>query len=369
MRSDNYIRQNQRDIQRDRSITERSRRSLGKSFSLWLACSLASVSGLATAAERPSAAPPLPVLEGRSAARSSTAVKIKPSAEANYILGPGDQISIHVVNFQEIPRTPMPVDLTGWIPLPLVGRVQVSGLTTSQVAAELSRRLEEYLLHPDVSVSVVEFRSQPVSVLGAVRNPGVQQVQGRKTLVEVLSVAGGLDQNAGSTLKITRRLEWGRIPLASAKDDPTGEFSIAEISLKSILAATNPEENILVQPHDVVSVPRADTVYVIGQVQKAGGFVLSDHEKVTVLQALSMAGGLDRVAQPQSSKLLRRVPDDPSRVEVPVDLKKILAGKIPDIQMQPDDILFVPNSLPKRASVRALEAAVQMATGLVIWRR
>jgi polysaccharide export outer membrane protein len=169
-------------------------------------------------------------------------------------------------------------------------------------------------------------------------------------------------------LKLTRRLEWGRIPLANATDDQTAQFSVAEVRLKSILEAKNPAENIVVRPFDVISVPRADTIYVIGQVQKSGGFVLNDLAEVTVLQALSMAGGLDHSAKPQDAKILRRVASASSRTEIGVDLKKILGGKTSDVQMQPEDILFVPSSASKKAGVRALEALLQAGTGVAMWR-
>jgi polysaccharide export outer membrane protein len=185
----------------------------------------------------------------------------------------------------------------------------------------------------------------------------------------MLSSAGGLDTTAGSSLKVTRRLEWGRIPLPNAVDDATGQYSVAEVSVKALLEARNPAENILVKPSDVISVPKAETIYVIGQVLKSGGFVLNDKEEISVLQALSMAGGLDRSAQPQNARILRRVSSTSARVEVPVDVKKILDGKTSDVHMEPEDILFVPASAPKKAAIRALEAAVQMGTGLVIYRR
>jgi polysaccharide export outer membrane protein len=288
---------------------------------------------------------------------------------AGYVVGPGDQIAFRVVNADEINDKPIPVDLSGYVRLPMVGRFRVAGLTVAQIEAELTGRLNAYFLRPDVSVSIAEFRSQPVSVIGAVRNPGIQQVQGRKTLVEMLSLAGGLDPAAGSTLKITRQLEWGRIPLPSAVDDTTGQFSVAQVSLKSILEARAPEENILVKPNDVISVPKAENVYVIGQVQRAGEFVLREREDVTILQALSMAGGLERTAQPQHARILRRTPGAASRTEIPVNLRKILDGKASDVSLKAEDIVFVPSSLPKKAAIRALEAAVEIGTGVVIWRR
>jgi len=290
-------------------------------------------------------------------------------AQPDYVLGPGDQITVRVANLEEIAPTPVMIDMSGYVRLPMAGRIKVSGLTVAQVEAEVTTRLKQYVKRPDVSVSVTEFHSQPVSVIGSVRTPGVHQVQGRKTLVEMLSLAGGLDATAGTTLRITRRLEFGKIPLAGASDDATGKFSVAQVSLKSIMEAKNPEENIQVQPYDVISVPRADTVYVIGQVPKSGGFVLNDREKMTVLQALAMAGGLDRTARPRDARILRRSAEGAERTEISVDLKKILENKTPDVAMQSDDILFVPNSVPQKAGLRALEAAVQIGTGIVIWRR
>jgi polysaccharide export outer membrane protein len=290
-------------------------------------------------------------------------------APSDYVLGSGDQIIVRAMDVDEINDKPILIDMSGFVRLPVVGRIKVGGLTIAQLETELAQRLNRYVKKPDVSVSVAEFHSQPVSVIGSVRTPGIQQVQGRKTLVEMLSLAGGLDATAGNSLRITRRLEWGQIPLAGAVNDPSGQYSIAEVSLKSILEARNPEQNILVKPNDVISVPRAETVYVVGQVQKAGGFVLNDREQVTVLQALSMAGGLDKSAKPQNAKLLRRPPEGTSRTEIAVDLRKILDGKTSDVPMQPDDILFVPSSTAQKAGLRALEAAVQIGTGIVIWRR
>jgi polysaccharide export outer membrane protein len=287
-----------------------------------------------------------------------------------YVIGSGDHITVHAMNVEEIPDKPLLVDLSGFVTLPLLGRLQVSGLTTEQVEAEITKRLKTYVLKPDVAVSIAEFRSQPVSVIGAVRNAGVHQVQGRKTLVEMLSLAGGVDTTvAGSVLKLTRRLEWGPIPLAGAASDPTNQFSIAQVSIKSLLEAKHPEQNILVKPYDVISVPRADLVYVIGEVLKGGGFPLTDGTDVSALQALSMAGGLDRMARPQSARILRRITGASERIEIAVDLRKMLDGKASDVRMQPEDILFVPNNVPKRAALRAVEAAVQMGTGIVIWRR
>jgi polysaccharide biosynthesis/export protein len=301
--------------------------------------------------------------EQESNPKNQTASSQKRDIPTGYILGPADQITIHVVNLDEINDKPLLIDLSGCIRLPMVGQIMVAGLTVEQVASEVGAHLAVYMKHPDVSVSVTEFRSQPVSVIGSVRNPGLQQVQGQKKLLEMLSLAGGIDNTtAGSTLKITRRLEWGPIPLPTATNDPSNQFSVAQVSIKSLLDASKPGENIQVKPYDVISVPRGETVYVIGQVVKPGGQLVNDSDQITALQALSMAGGLDKMAQPQHSRILRRVPGEPSRIEIPIDITRILNGKSTDVRMQSEDILFVPNSVPKRAAIRALEAAIQMGS-------
>ena len=287
---------------------------------------------------------------------------------SSYVLGPEDQIVIRALDAEEISDKPLRIDMNGYIRLPLAGRVRAAGLTIEQLEAELVSRLKAYLQKPDVAVSITEFRSQPVSVLGAVKNPGVHQLQGRKTLVEILSLAGGLNTDAGRSVKITRRQEWGKIPLRSAAADSSGQFSVAEVSLKAILEATNPEENIVIRPNDVITVPRAEMVYVIGQVQRAGGFVLNERENISALKALSLAGGLDKSSSPRNARILRGA-GGANRMEISLDMKKILEGKAPDVPLQPEDILFVPASTPKKAAIRAVEAAVQIGTGIIIWRR
>jgi len=288
---------------------------------------------------------------------------------STYVLGPDDQITVRVLDVDDIGSTPIRIDPEGYIRLPYVGRTRAAGLTVEGLQAELAARLKTYIHEPDVTVALTEFRSQPVSVLGAVRNPGIHQLQGQKTLAEILSLAGGLDTAAGPTVKITRRLEWGRIPLRNAWDDSTGQFSVAQVSVKAILEARNPEQNILILPHDVISVPRAEMIYVAGEVARAGGFVLNERESMSVLEALALAGGADHYASPQHSRILRRSSTGEDRTEIPVDLRKVLDGKAEDIALRPDDILFVPNSTPKRAAIRAIEAAVQAGTGVAIWRR
>jgi polysaccharide biosynthesis/export protein len=286
----------------------------------------------------------------------------------NYVLSFDDEITIQVMDVSEIPPNPLRIDKSGHIRIPLVGQVKADGLTIEQFQALLTERLKTFVLSPEVTVSVSAYRSQPVSVMGAVKNPGVYQLEGLRTLVEVLSLAGGLDSSAGGTVKITRQLAQGRIPLGNASDDPTGQFSIAEANLNSNFGRREGINNIVLRPFDVIEVPRARMVYVIGQVTRAGGYILQERNTIGILQALALAGGLDSSASPQHVRVLRYSPGSSSRTEVPIDLKKILEGRTPDVELLPEDILFIPANVPKKAALRAVEAAVQMGTGVAIWR-
>jgi polysaccharide biosynthesis/export protein len=300
--------------------------------------------------------------------RAQGQTKEDPAFPSAYVLGPDDQIAIRILEAPEIAEKPVRIEPDGYIELPLVGRLRASGLTATELKDALTAKLRTYIREPKVTITVEEFRSQPVSVIGAVNSPGIHQLRGRKSLVEVLSMAGGLRPDAGYNVKITRQLEWGRIDLPNAVTDASGRFSVAELSLKSIMEARNPDANILAKPNDVISVPRAEMVYVVGEVEKAGGFVLNERETVSALQALSLAGGLRPTAARQTARILRPT-DSPDRKEIPVNLAKLLTGRSEDIMLRPGDILFVPSSATRRAGVRALETAISIGTGVVIWRR
>ncbi len=300
---------------------------------------------------------------------------VVPAAEAasagvtGYVLGAGDQISIHAVDADDISDKPIRVDSNGNVRLPMAGLVKVAGLTTEQLESEIARRLTPYIRDPQVSVTLVESQSNPISVLGEVKDPGVHQIQGPRTLAEALSLAGGLKEDAGYTVKITRNIKYGAIPLASAKTDESGQYSVAEVNMKELLDARDPKVNIQVYPHDVITVPRAEMVYVVGEVNKPGGFALNATASVSVLQALSLAGGLSHDAFPKAARILRPDKQTSARLEIPINLRGILAGKAEDLNMRPDDVLFIPNSAARNAALRGMEAAIQIGTGIAIWGR
>jgi len=284
------------------------------------------------------------------------------------VLGPDDQLSVHVLNVDEIGPQPIRIDMEGNINVALAGRIHAGGLTVELLENEIAKRLKSYLLSPTVSVNITEYHSQPISILGSVSKPGIYQLQGHKTLFEALSLAEGLRTDAGDQIKITRRKEWGPIPLESAVTEPSGEYSVARVSIKSIMEATDPKENIEMKPGDVISVPKAKMVYVVGSVRRPGGFVLSEKETLSVLQAVSLAEGLDRTAAPRKAVILRSATENAGGTKVPIDVSSILSGKSNDLPLKANDILFIPTSAAKSIGYRSTEALIQAATGVVIYK-
>jgi len=286
-----------------------------------------------------------------------------------YVLGPDDVLTFQVRDAEEFQGHNFRIGGDGLLYLPLIGAVRAAGKTVVELQSEVQQRLGEFIREPEVVVQVVEYRSQPVSVLGQVNNPGVIQVEGRKRLLEVLSMAGGLKPDASDKLKITRQVDMGPIPVPGATLDPTGKYYIAEIDLTNILEAQNPAENIEVKPFDVITVPKAKLVYVIGEVNRPGGFVIEDKEKISVLTALSLAQGFTRLAAPGNARLLRVANGQTERVQIPVNLKRIVQGKAEDILLMPEDVLVVPSSKSREAFDRLANTGLGILAGIIVWRR
>lgn len=305
----------------------------------------------------------LPAAWGLSCALAATA-----DAPSAYVLGPGDEIGLWALGAEEISAHPLRIDPAGFLDVPLLGHFQAGGLTVEQLREELTRRLQAQVRYPKVSISITDFRSQPVSVMGAVNKPGTYQLQGQKTLLEALSLAEGVRNDAGNTIRITRSLDQGSLPLPGAREDLARHTSVAETNLRDALEGKSEASMLVLRPHDILSISRAQTVYVIGEVHKAGGFALNERDRISVVQALALAQGLGPTAAASSAKILRGSTDGPDRKEIPVNIQRILDGKSNDIVLQPDDVLFVPNSRTKNAALRALETAINIGTGVTIWR-
>lgn len=280
-----------------------------------------------------------------------------PALRPNYLLGPNDQILIRVPQEEQINERPFRIEADGFITLPVVGRIRAEGLTVQALETTLTASLKEFVRDPLVSISVVQFRSEPVFFVGAFRAPGVYPVQGGRTLVEMLAAVGGTLPNSSRRIKITRRAEYGPIPLSNAVADTEKKTSSVEISLQKLIQDINPEEDIVLKAYDVVSVDRSERIYVNGEVTKVGALELGERESISVAQALTEAGGFTPNAVRDKARVLRPVLGTNRRAEFEVDLKRIFEGKEIDFPLLPNDLLYIPRSgarsflLPVAASV------------------
>jgi polysaccharide export outer membrane protein len=246
------------------------------------------------------------------------------------------------VELEEITNRPYIVDEEGFVTLPLVGQVQAAGLTVERFEAALIDLLKQYVRQPQLTVVVTQFSSDPVFFVGAFNAPGIYPLTGKRTLVEMLSSIGGLSPTASKRLRVTRRIEQGRIPLPNAVDTPDGKGTTVEINLQVLYSTVNPAEDITLQPFDVVSAERAEVVYVTGAVIKEGGIPLEERETLTVLKALALSGGAQPNAKLKQGKVLRQVMDSSRRAEIPVNLNDIREGRANDFPLMANDILFLP---------------------------
>jgi len=262
----------------------------------------------------------------------------------NYVLGPNDQILIRAPEAEEIDNRPFRIDGDGNVNLPLVGHIHAAGMTLQEMEADLVKRLREYIREPQVFVTVVQFRSEPVFFVGLFVRPGIYPLQGNRTLMEMLSSVGGLMQNADRYITVTRHAEYGPIPLPDAIVDSEKKVSTVEINLGSLRQNMNPAENILLQPYDVVSVGRAEPVYVNGEVLRVGGIELGERDNIPILQALTQSGGFTRDAKKNKVRILRQIEGTTRRALIEVNVADLLEGKGFDVPLQPGDIVYIPRS-------------------------
>ncbi len=267
------------------------------------------------------------------------------------LIGAGDLLDVSVFGAPEYEKQ-VRVSGSGEISLPMVGAVHVAGLTASQAEALLAKTLADGQLFndPRVSVFIKEYATQGVSVLGEVQKPGIYPLLGARTLFDAISAAGGTTPKAGKVVTITKRDRPQQPETVTLAFDANGGMS----------------SNVAVHPGDTVVVTKAGIVYVVGDVRRPSGIVMENSE-LTVLQAIAKAEGTNPTAALANARLIRKSAD--GQHEIPVDLKKILQSKAPDLQLRPNDILFVPNSAAKTAGKRGIEAVLQTVTGIAIYGR
>jgi len=250
---------------------------------------------------------------------------------AGYVVGPGDLLDVRVFGAPELSGDHR-VSPRGEISVSLLGPTRVEGLSSRAVEDTLERALRErYMNDPHVTVQVLEMQSHGVSVVGAVNSPGVYQVSGATTLLDVLARAEGLAENAGGTVVVTRGTP------------APGSSASQQVNLKELLATGDLSLNVPVQAGDAVKVPEAGIVYVTGEVEEPGGFPIENRETVTALQALALGGGLTGNADANDSFIIR-VDESGQRQDIPIDLNAVLEREAEDPVLLAGDVLFVPTS-------------------------
>src|SRR6266851_6687866 len=269
-------------------------------------------------------------------------------ANSNVKLGVGDLIEISVFGVPDL-STKSRVSGSGDVYLPLIDYVHVADLTTDEAQELIQKRLEDggFVRGPHVSIFVDESASQAITLMGEVNHPGPYPAIGDRRLFDLISAAGGLTDRAGRNVTIERR------------GDPSQKI---DLQLSSNLAEDT-QNNVDILPGDTIIVSRAGIIYVVGDVNRPSGFMIEDNS-LTVLKALALAGGGTRTSALNKTKILRQTPNGVQ--EIPVNLKKVLYAKAPDMALVKGDVLFIPGSSAKAAAYRTADAAMSMSTALAV---
>ncbi len=252
---------------------------------------------------------------------------------SEYRIGPKDLLEIRVFGLDELNST-VRVSEDGNITLPLLGEVEVEGLSAAELERKLKSLLEEnWLRDAQVTIFIVEYQSKKVSVLGAVREQGSYELLGRQTLLQIISQAGGLTPEAGNEIIVIRQ-----------QDD--GNNAALKIPLEKLVLEGDVNLNIPLQPNDIINIPidKLINIYVFGQVRNPGALELKKSNIPTLLQAIAQAGGFSERAS-KTGVLIKRKDETEKEKEIRINVKDIIKGKIDDVQLKENDIVFVPETI------------------------
>jgi polysaccharide export outer membrane protein len=277
---------------------------------------------------------------------SSSSASLPPNS--NVKLGIGDLIEVTVFGIPDL-MTKTRISGTGDIYLPLIDYVHVADLTTDEAQGLIQKRLEDggFVRGPHVAIFIDESASQAITMAGEVGRPGSYPAIGERRLFDLISAAGGLSDKAGRMVTIEHR----------------GDSDHKVVLQLSSNLAEDTQNNVEVFPGDTIIVSRAGVIYVVGDVGHPSGFLIEDNT-LTVLKALALAGGSTRTSALSKTRILRQTPNGVQ--EIPVNLKKMLYAKAPDLPMTKGDILFVPGSAAKGAAYRSTDVAMAVSTALAV---
>ncbi len=282
--------------------------------------------------------------------------------DESYRIGPGDLLEIRIFNRPEMGRE-VRVDAAGHIRMPFIGEITAACLTENQLAQEIAERYKKYLREPQVDVFIKEYNSQPVSIMGAVSKPGRFQLQRRVRLLELLSFAGGPSEKAGQMIHIIHSGEPHLCAEAEVKTvaEEAAQPLLTTLRLRDLLSG-NPAANLYLEPGDIVSLPEADQVFVTGSVAKPGPYPMTD--KITLTQAIAMAGGFAQDANRKRVRLIRQEPGKEVKIETVYNIEEIEKRRAEDILLQASDVIDVPSSTGQ-STRRGILAALAQSAGLL----
>jgi len=322
-------------------MSGRNRRFLLRSLYVFLVAS----SSLQLLAQAPATGPgPQPASANEAASPQSPRLL----ANSNVKLGVGDLIDITVYGVPDL-LTKTRISGSGDVYFPLIDYVHIADLTTDEAQELIQKRLEDggFVRGPHVSIFVDESASQAIMMVGEVGHPGPYPAIGERRLFDLISAAGGLTDKAGRLVTIEHR------------GDPAQKV---ELQLSQNLAEDT-QNNVDVYPGDTIIVSRAGIIYVVGDVNHPSGFLIEDNS-LSVLKALALAGGSTRTSALTKTRILRQTPNGVQ--EIPINLKKVLYAKAPDLPLVKGDILFIPGSGAKAAAYRTADAAMSVSTALAV---
>ena len=295
-----------------------------------------------------------PVATAQTASEKSSAdLAASPGRNSELMIASGDLLGISLFGTDfscaaDKTGCEVRVSSSGNIVLPLIGSVRVAGLTVAKAEQAIAASFSEggFFNNPQVSIVQKEYATQGISVLGEVQKPGIYPLLGSHTLLQAISAAGGTTVKAGNDVRLIH-------------PDHPSESQHVDLSAPT-------SSSVLLTPGDTIVVSKAGIVYVVGDVRQPTGVVM-ESTGLTVLKAIAMAQGTNSTASLNNAKLIRNTPE--GKREIPISLSKILSNKAEDLQLQPEDILFVPSSAAKSATRRGLEAILQTATGVAVYGR
>ena len=272
--------------------------------------------------------------------------------DQEYVIGPADVIEVSVLKMPELSRE-YRVSADGTIEMPFLGPIQAEKTTSRELATAITKQLQEgYLVDPQVSV-ILRHVNRRYFVQGAVRLPGVYNIEGRPTLLELLTIAGGLDATHGATAFIIHKTQPG-------PNDAEAVYDMKKANLNALLRGDF-SENTKVEPGDILQIPPSDVFFVAGEVKAAGSFPLK--EGMTLRQAISLAQNTNPTAAPSKAVIFRE-DGSKEKKQVPVDITAVMRGRQPDVEIMANDIIVVPNSKAKSIYVPVLNSfGVNIAYG------